>query len=160
MAGDREKHNNAMMLTEAVAEIRCLQVKVTTMDKEKADKEDNHDEDEITDSQPLSQILWDAKVPENFKTSHLSTFDVKSDPSEHLMTVRTQTTIMGATDHMKCKLLSGTLKEAALRLYMNLPKHSIKSWLDFQLKIHSTIFWFKAHQGDNHHSVRYSPKPR
>jgi hypothetical protein len=52
-----------MTLTEAVAEIRRLHAKVTTMDKEKADKEDNREEDEITDAQPLSQTLWDARVP-------------------------------------------------------------------------------------------------
>jgi hypothetical protein len=118
MAGDRPNHENSMTLTEAVVEIRCLQAKVTSMDKEKADKED-----EITDSQPLSQTLWDAKVPDNFKTPHLPTFDGKSDPSEHLMAVGTQTTIIGAPDHLKCKLLSGTLKQIALRWYMNLPKH-------------------------------------
>jgi hypothetical protein len=116
-----------MTLTEAVNEIRRLQAKVTTMDKEKVDKEDNHDEDEINDSQPLAQTLWDARVPENFKTPHLPTFDGKTDPSEHLMAV-------GATDHLKYKLLSRTLKEAALRWYMNLPKNSTESWLDFQRK--------------------------
>jgi hypothetical protein len=63
MAGERDNHNSAMTLTEAVAEIRRLQAKVTTMDKEKADKEDNREEDEITDAQPLSQTLWDARVP-------------------------------------------------------------------------------------------------
>jgi hypothetical protein len=50
MAEDRENHDIAMTLTEAVSEIRCLQAKVTAMDKEKADKEGNHDEDEINDS--------------------------------------------------------------------------------------------------------------
>jgi hypothetical protein len=104
------------------------------MDKEKAGKDDNREEDEITDAQPLSQALWDARVPENFKTPHLQSFDGKSDPSEHLMAVATQTAIIGAADHLKCKLLSGTLKEAALRWYMNLPKHSIENWLDFQRK--------------------------
>jgi hypothetical protein len=104
------------------------------MDKEKADKEDNNDEDEFSDSQPLSQALWDAKVLENFKTPNLPTFDGKSDPSEHLMAVGTQTAIIGAADHLKCKLLSGTLKEATLRWYMNLPKHFIESRLDFQRK--------------------------
>jgi hypothetical protein len=79
MAGDRENHGNTMTLIEAVAEIKRLQAKVTTIDKEKVDKEDNHDEDDISDSQPLSQTLWDAKVPENFKTPHLPTFDGKSD---------------------------------------------------------------------------------
>jgi hypothetical protein len=134
MAGERDNHGTAMTLTEAVNEIRRLQAKVTAMDKEKADKEENHDEDEINDSQPLAQTLWDARVPENFKTPHLPTFDGKTDPSEHLMAVGTQTAIIGAADHLKCKLLSGTLKEAALRWYMNLPKNSIESWLDFQHK--------------------------
>jgi hypothetical protein len=78
-----------MTLTEPDTEIRHLQAKVTTMDKEKADKEDNHEEDQITDSQPLSQTLWDAKAPENFKSPHLPTFGGKSDPSEHLMAVGT-----------------------------------------------------------------------
>jgi hypothetical protein len=95
MGGDRVNHDNAMMLTEAVVEIRCLQAKVATMDKEKADQEDNHEDDEITNSQPLSQTLWDAKVPENFKTPHLPTFDEKSDPSEHLMA-------MGTHCHHRC----------------------------------------------------------
>ncbi|KAK2368233.1 hypothetical protein QL285_081442 [Trifolium repens] len=115
MAGDRENHGTPMTLTEAVNEIRRLQAKVTAMDNEKADKEDNHDENEINDSQPLAHTLWDARVPENFKTPHLPTFDGKTDPSEHLMAVGTQTAIIGAADHLKCKLLSGTLKEAALR---------------------------------------------
>jgi hypothetical protein len=111
MAGDKENHGNTMTLTETVAEIRQLQAKVTTMNKEKTDKEDNHDEDEISDSQPLAQAIWDARVPENFKTQHLPTFDRKSDPSEHLMAVGTQTAIIGAADHLKCKLLSRTLKK-------------------------------------------------
>jgi hypothetical protein len=50
------------------------------------------------------------------------------------MAVGTQTAIIGAAEHLKCKLLSGTLKEAALRWYMNLPKNSIENWLDFQRK--------------------------
>jgi hypothetical protein len=117
MAGDRTNHDNSMTLTEAVTEIKRLQVKVTTMDKEKANKEDNREEDEITDSQPMSQALWDVKVPDNFKTLHLPSCDEKYDPSNHLMAVGTQTTIIGATDHLKCKLFSGTLKEATLRWY-------------------------------------------
>ncbi|KAK2393494.1 hypothetical protein QL285_055433 [Trifolium repens] len=138
MTGGTPNHGTGsgpgMTLTEAVTELRRLQDKVTTMDQEKANKEYDQDEDEINDSQPLSQILWDARVPENFKTPHLPAFDGKTDPSEHLMAVGTQTAIIGAADHLKCKLLSGTLKEAALRWYMNLPKNSIESWTDFQRK--------------------------
>jgi hypothetical protein len=123
-----------MTLTEVVNELRRLQAKVTTMDQEKANKENDNDEDKINDSQPLAQTLWDARVPKNFKTPHLPAFDGKTDPSEHLMAVGTQTAIIGAADYLKCKLLSGTLKEAALRWYMNLPKNSIEGWMDFQRK--------------------------
>jgi hypothetical protein len=57
-----------MTLTDAVTELRRLQAKVTAMDQEKADNRNEEDEDEINDSQPLAQTLWDARVPENFKT--------------------------------------------------------------------------------------------
>ncbi|KAK2427791.1 hypothetical protein QL285_026350 [Trifolium repens] len=97
-----------MTLTEAVNELRRLQAKVRTMDQEKANKENDNDEDEINDSQPLAQTLWDTRVPENFKIPHLPAFDGKTDSSEHLMAVGTQTAIIGAADHLKCKLLSGT----------------------------------------------------
>ncbi|GAU41187.1 hypothetical protein TSUD_89830 [Trifolium subterraneum] len=83
---------------------------------------------------PLRQSLWDFKVPDNFKSPHLPTFDGKTDPVEHLMTVGTQTAIIGAPEHLRCKLLSGTLKDAALRWYMNLPNNSIESYADFHKK--------------------------
>ncbi|KAK2425514.1 hypothetical protein QL285_035754 [Trifolium repens] len=66
-----------MTLTDAVTELRRLQANVTTMDQEKEDKGNEEDEDEINDSQPLAQTLWDARVPENFKTPHLPAFDGK-----------------------------------------------------------------------------------
>ena len=138
MTGGTPNHGTGtgtnMTLTDAVNELRRLQARVTSLDQEKADKGNEDNDDEINDSQPLAQALWDARVPENFKTPHLPTFDGKTDPSEHLMAVGTQTAIIGAADHLKCKLLSGTLKEAALRWYMNLPKNSIESWTDFQQK--------------------------
>ncbi|MCI52690.1 hypothetical protein A2U01_0073936, partial [Trifolium medium] len=65
-----------------------------------------------------AQALWDAPVPENFKIPNLPTFEGRTDPLEHLMAVGTQLAIIGATEHLKCKLLSGTLKEAALRWYI------------------------------------------
>ncbi|KAK2450506.1 hypothetical protein QL285_009619 [Trifolium repens] len=110
MTGGAPNHGTGscsnMTLTEAVNELRRLQAKVTTMEQEKANKENDNDEDEINNSQPLAQILWDARVPENFKTPHLPAFDGKTDPSEHLMAVGTQTAIIGDADHLKCKLLS------------------------------------------------------
>ncbi|KAK2442661.1 hypothetical protein QL285_013838 [Trifolium repens] len=133
-SGTGTSTGNNMTLTEAVNELRRLQARVTSLDQEKADKGNEDNDDEINDSQPLAQALWDARVPENFKTPDLPTFDGKTDPSEHLMAVGTQTAIIGAADHLKCKLLSGTLKEAALRWYMNLPRNSITDWSDFQRK--------------------------
>ncbi|MCI18391.1 hypothetical protein A2U01_0039545, partial [Trifolium medium] len=115
MAGDNSNHDPPMTSQAVVSEIRRLQAKVTSIEQGKANKEIGSEEDEITESQPLSQALWDAKVPDNFKTPHLPTFDGKSDPSEHLMAVGTQTAIIGAAEHLKCKLLSGTFKDAALR---------------------------------------------
>ncbi|KAK2427055.1 hypothetical protein QL285_025661 [Trifolium repens] len=138
MTGGTPNHGTGtgtnMTLTDAVIELRRLQAKVMSLDQEKADRGNKDDVDEINDSQPQAQALWDARVPENFKTPHLPTFDGKTDPSEHLMAVGTQTAIIGVADHLKCKLLSGTLKEAALRWYMNLPKNSIEDWTDFQRK--------------------------
>jgi hypothetical protein len=70
------------------------------------------------------------------KTPHLPTFDGKSDPSEHLMAVGTQTVIIGASDHLKCKLLSGTLKEACDKINSRMYKYRFKKyrgyiwWLD------------------------------
>ncbi|GAU47561.1 hypothetical protein TSUD_404080 [Trifolium subterraneum] len=66
----------------AMEEIRSLQKKVTTMEKERA--EQNLDSDD-------------------------------ENPVEHLMAVGTQIAIIGAPEHLRCKLLSGTLKDVALR---------------------------------------------
>jgi hypothetical protein len=128
MAGGQpanDNQNNHLTLTNAVAELRRLQAKVYEIDQEKANKVDETEQTNITNSQPLAQNLWDARVPDNFRTPHLPDFDGKTDPTEHLMAVGTKTAIIGATDHLKCKLLSGTLKDATLRWYMNLPKNSI-----------------------------------
>ncbi|MCI43948.1 hypothetical protein A2U01_0065187, partial [Trifolium medium] len=90
MAGENTHHQPPpVTLQDAVAEIRRLQAKIASVESRKADKEIGTEEDEIVDSQPLAQSLWDVRVPENFKTSHLPTFDGKSDPSEHLMAVGT-----------------------------------------------------------------------
>ncbi|MCH88351.1 zeon1 gag protein [Trifolium medium] len=139
MAGDHTNHeipgSGATTLQAAVAEIRRLQVKMAEIDKEKTEKAAaGAAEDEIIEFQPLSQVLWDAKVPDNFKTLHLPSFDGKTDPLEHRMVVGTQTAIIGAAEHLKCKLLSGTLKDTALRWYMNLPNNSIGSFKDFSRK--------------------------
>ncbi|GAU51795.1 hypothetical protein TSUD_415790, partial [Trifolium subterraneum] len=125
----------AMNLQAAVGEINRLKAKMTAMEQEKAaEREEEAELDNIQDSQPLAQALWDAQVPANFKIPQLPTFEGKTDPLEHLMAVGTQTAIIGAEEHLKCKLLSSTLKDAALRWYMNLPKNSIAGYTDFHKK--------------------------
>ena len=80
MTGGTPNHDtgsgSGMTLTEAVTELRRLQDKVTTMDKEKANKENDKDEDEINDSQPLSQSYG---TPESQKTSkpHISQYSME-----------------------------------------------------------------------------------
>ncbi|GAU48567.1 hypothetical protein TSUD_137520 [Trifolium subterraneum] len=125
-------HGNSPSIQVAMEEIGSLQKKVTTMEKERAEQNVDSDDESLIESQPLRQSLWDSKVPDNIKSPHLPTFDGKTDPVEHLMAVGTQTAIIRAPEHLRCKLLSGTLKDAALRWYMNLPNNSIESYADFQ----------------------------
>ncbi|GAU31842.1 hypothetical protein TSUD_114530 [Trifolium subterraneum] len=121
-------------LQTAMEEIRSLQRKVTTMEKEQAEQNADSEDESLIESQPLRQSLWDSKVPDNFKSPHLPTFDGKTDPVEHLMAVGTQTAIIGAPEHLRCKLLSGTLKDVVLHWYMNLPNNFIESYPDFHKK--------------------------
>ncbi|GAU40667.1 hypothetical protein TSUD_397790 [Trifolium subterraneum] len=122
----------ATNLQAAVGKINRLKAKMTAMEQEKAAEiEEEAELDNIQDSQPLAQALWDAQVPANFKIPQLPTFEGKTDPLEHLMAVDTQTAIKGVEEHLKSKLLSSTFKDAALRCYMNLPRNSIASYTDF-----------------------------
>ncbi|GAU32570.1 hypothetical protein TSUD_218280 [Trifolium subterraneum] len=127
-------HGSSPSIQVAMEEIRSLQKKVTTMEKERAEQNVDSDDESLIESQPFHQSLWDSKVLDNFKSPHLPTFDGKTDPVEHLMVVGTQTAIIGAPEHLRSKLLSGTLKDAALRWYMNLPINSIESYADFHKK--------------------------
>jgi hypothetical protein len=113
MAGDTPNDNQN---TPLVNKLRRLQAKVAEIQKEREVEANQHsDEEEIEESQPLLQALWDAQVPPNFKIFQLPSFDRKADPLEHLMAVGTQTAIIRALEHLKCKLLSSTFKDAALR---------------------------------------------
>ncbi|MCI45321.1 hypothetical protein A2U01_0066560, partial [Trifolium medium] len=87
MAGDSTPNHGhgAVTLQAAVDEIRRLQAEVASIRQERAEEEADSDEESFAESQPLNQTLWDARVPDNFKSPHLPTFEGKSDPSEHLM---------------------------------------------------------------------------
>ncbi|MCI77436.1 hypothetical protein A2U01_0098706, partial [Trifolium medium] len=62
MAGENTPHQPPpVTLQDAMAEIMRLQAKMASVEKGKADKEIGTEEDEIIDSQPLAQALWDAR---------------------------------------------------------------------------------------------------
>ncbi|GAU50294.1 hypothetical protein TSUD_137480 [Trifolium subterraneum] len=141
----------------AMEEIRSLQKKVTTMENERAEQSLDSDDESLVESQPLRQSLWDSKVSDNFKSPHLPTFDGKTGHVEHLIAEGTQTAIIGAPEHLRCKLLSGTLKDVALRWYMNLPNHSIESYADFHKKFIHQFSGTKHIKRSNDHSVKSKP---
>lgn len=87
------------------------------------------------DSQPLAELIWNDQVPENFKPLPLASFDGKSDPQEHIITINKQMAIMGASYSLKCKLMVGTFKGGALRWYMSLPRYLIASYEDLIKKM-------------------------
>ncbi|MCI57815.1 hypothetical protein A2U01_0079066, partial [Trifolium medium] len=78
-----------MTLEQVVNALHNLQAKVLNMEQERERQGAKSDDDAQETSQPLAQALWDTQVPPNFKIPHLPTFDGKTDPLEHLMTVGT-----------------------------------------------------------------------
>jgi hypothetical protein len=54
---------------------------------------------------------------------------------EHVTAFNTRMAVVGAPDSLKCKLLAGTLSDAALRWYMNLPQFSVLSYQDMTRKL-------------------------
>jgi len=75
-------------------------------------------------------VTWNAPVLDNFKPPHLSTFDGRGDPMEHVTTFNTRMVVVGAANSLKCKLLARTFTDVALRWYINLPRFSIVSYQD------------------------------
>lgn len=72
-------------------------------------------------------------VTPNFKLPLLDTYDDKKDPQEHLTAFDTQMAIIGSHETLMCKLLSGTMKEAALRWFVSPPKQSISCRLNQEI---------------------------
>lgn len=96
-----------------------LQESVHTLQQSQNTKEE---EEELFDPQSLPEIIGGNQVPENFKPLALSSFDGKSGPQEHIISINTQMAIVGASDSLKCKFMVGTFKDVALRGYMSLPR--------------------------------------
>ncbi|GAU24562.1 hypothetical protein TSUD_149030 [Trifolium subterraneum] len=99
----------SMNLQAAIGEINRLKAKMATIEQEKGGGEGGR-----------SRVGGNTGVTTSYSGS--------------MGSPGTQTTIIGAEDHLRCKLLSSTFKDAALRWYMNLPRHSISSCADFHKK--------------------------
>jgi len=114
----------------------ALQASMETIQQKQQEKdESHHGEMDDPEPQPLLSEIWGAPILESFKPPHLSSFDGKSDPMEHAITFNTRMAVVGATDSLKCKLLAGTLTDAALCWYMNLPPFSILGYQDMTRKL-------------------------
>lgn len=96
---------------------------------------DEEAEEELMDLKPLSEAIFGDQVLENFKPPLLPSFDGKSDPHEHIISINNQMAIVSASDSLKCKFMAGTFKDVALRSYMSLPRFSIIDYQDLNRKM-------------------------
>ena len=101
----------------------ALQASVETIQQQLQEKTGSHHDDPVEpEPQPLSTEIWNAPVLDNFKPPHLSTFDGRGDPMEHVTA-------------FKCKLLAGTFSDVALRWYISLPLFFIVRYQDMIRKL-------------------------
>lgn len=92
-------------------------------------------EDEPLEAQPVSQEILEDAVPEKFQAPSFATYDEKTDPHEHIITINNQMAVLGPTESLKCKFMGRTIKDVALRWYMSLPWKSITSYQDLIKKL-------------------------
>lgn len=69
----------------------------------------------------------------------LAKFDGRSDPCEHVASINTQMTIIGASDSLKRKLLSGTFRDATLQWYMGRLRASIINYQELVKKLYISL---------------------
>jgi hypothetical protein len=117
MATQEELESMRTQLAQLKEHNDALQASMETIQQKQLEEkyESNHSEMDDPEPQPLSAEIWGAPVPENFKPPHLSVFDGKSDPMEHVTAFNTRMVVVRAPDSLKCKLLVGTFSDAALR---------------------------------------------
>lgn len=89
---------------------------------------------EVMGPLPLSDKIWEATIPKGIKPPSFPKFDGCSGPYEHVASINTQMTIIKAPESLKCKLLSNTFKDDALRWYMGLPWAFLISYQEFVKK--------------------------
>lgn len=106
----------------------------------------------------LSDKIYRGACSIRFQTPSLANFDGLNNPYENIASINTQVTIIRASDFLKCKLLSCTFMDAALRWYNGLPCAFINNYHElikrlvhqFPTSNHkkmSTTSLFNIHQG-------------
>jgi len=137
MATQEEAETMKAQIAKLIKQNEALHASVETIQQQQLqEKTGSHHGDPMKpEPQPLSTKIWNALVPENFKPPHLSTFDGRGDPMEHVTAFNTRMVVVGAADSLKCKVLAGTFSDAALRWYISLPRFSIVSYQDMIRKL-------------------------
>jgi len=137
MATQQEAETMKAQIIQLIEQNESLQASVEMIQQEQLqEKTGSHNGDPVElEPQPLSTEIWNAPVPNNFKPPHLSTFDGRGDPMEHVTSFNTRMTVVGAADSLKCKLLAETFSDAALQWYISLPRFSIVSYQDMFRKL-------------------------
>lgn len=134
-----------------------LQESVHTLHKSQNTNEDE-EEEKLLDPQPLSEVIWSDQVLENFKPPPLSSFDGKSDPRVHIISINNQMAIVGASDSLKCKLMMRMFKDVALCWYMSLPRLSITGYQDLTRKMVQHFSANKHRKVTYHQLVQRPPR--
>jgi len=113
-------HEEAEMMKAQIAQLieknEALQSSVETIQQQQLqEKIGSHHGDPIEpEPQPLSTEIWNAPIPDKFKPPHLSTFDGRGNPMEHITAFNTRMAVVGAADSLKFKLLTGTFTDVVM----------------------------------------------
>jgi len=137
MATQEEAETMRTQIVQLIEQNEALQASVETIQQQQIQERarSHHDEPIEPEPQPLLAEIWSTPIPDNFKPPHLSTFEGRGDPMEHVTAFNNRVVVIGAADSLKCKLLAVTFTDVALRWYINLPRFSIVSYHDMIRKL-------------------------
>lgn len=119
---DSSDHDVVEAMKIQIAQLRerneAIQASVETIQQQHHEREESQ-HGNLGDAypHPLSAEIWNALVPENFKSPSLTSFDGKGDPVEHVSAFNTRMAVVKAADSLKCKLPTGTFREPSTCLH-------------------------------------------
>lgn len=89
--------------------------------------------------QPVSEVVWEEGITEDFRLSPLTVFDDLTDHEQHIRAMDEQAGALGDMDTLKCGLTLGTLKDEAPDWYMSLPRASVSGYPDLVWKMNQSF---------------------